>query len=518
MTEIDIASMQGVALGFSIGVTLLYIARRRLGGWTRTAQERAKLEEHAQLTTDLAVTKSKIGDLTAEIAELNGRLNLALEKANELQGQLIEYKGLHSAAAATLASELSVSKELRQRLADTEALLNQHRSRADDAAGKLALAEQTLSSERDGAQEKLKLLMDAKQALTDQFKALANDILEEKSTRFAASNAEQIGLLLGPVKDKLQEFQKKVEDVYVTESNARSALAQQVTQMMEMNKSIGEEAKNLTQALKGSNKSQGNWGELVLRRVLESSGLRKDHEFLVQETHQREDGSRAIPDVIICLPQSRNLVVDSKVSLVAFNEAVRIEDEKAREVVIKRHVASLRGHIKELAAKNYQQLYASVKSLDFVIMFVPIEPAFVMAVAHDEEIFMDAWSKNVLLVSPSTLLFVLRTVEHLWKQEAQSKNAMEIAKRGGMLYDKLCGFVEDLKAVGGRIKQAQDSYDLALGKLSTGNGNAIQQALKLKELGASTTKNLPDALTLSQGDAPTLGLIDDSDAARTNTA
>ena len=285
-----------------------------------------------------------------------------------------------------------------------------------------------------------------------------------------------------------------------------------------MNKSIGEEAKNLTQALKGSNKSQGNWGELVLRRVLESSGLRKDHEFLVQETHQREDGSRAIPDVIICLPQSRNLVVDSKVSLVAFNEAVRIEDEKAREVVIKRHVASLRGHIKELAAKNYQQLYASVKSLDFVIMFVPIEPAFVMAVAHDEEIFMDAWSKNVLLVSPSTLLFVLRTVEHLWKQEAQSKNAMEIAKRGGMLYDKLCGFVEDLKAVGGRIKQAQDSYDLALGKLSTGNGNAIQQALKLKELGASTTKNLPDALTLSQGDAPTLGLIDDSDAARTNTA
>jgi len=516
MTEIDVASMQGVALGFSIGVTLLYIARRRLGGWTRTAQERAKLDEHAQLTTDLAVTKSKLNDLSSENSELTERLDLSVVRANELQGQLTDAKGEYRAVAATLASELNGSNDLRRRLEEAERLLNQHRSTADEVSGKLALSEQQLLMERQAAQEKLDLLMEAKQTLTDQFKTLATEILEEKSTRFAASNAAQIGLLLDPVKVKLQEFQSKVEEVYVTESNARSALEKQVTLMMKLNKDISDEAKNLTQALKGSNKAQGNWGELVLRRVLESSGLRKDHEFLVQETHQREDGSRAIPDVIVCLPQGRNLVVDSKVSLTAFTEAMLIDDEKEREVAIKKHVLSLRTHIKGLATKNYQQLYASVKSLDFVIMFVPIEPAFVMAVAHDEEIFMDAWSKNVLLVSPSTLLFVLRTIEHLWKQEAQSKNAMDIAKRGGMLYDKLCGFVEDLKAVGGRIKQAQESYDLALGKLSTGNGNAIQQAVKLKELGASTTKNLPDTLTLSQGDATSLGLIDDSDVANTN--
>ena len=503
MTEVDLASMRGLALGFAISICLLFIVRRRLGGLLRSAEEQTKLAEHEKLTIDLAVNQSKLGDLSSVISALNGRLDSALLQIDDLQGQLTESNGERSAAAATLAAEVNAANDLRQRLAVAEVSLDQQRERAADASAKLLLAEQQISSEQQAAQEKLSLLIDAKQALTDQFKTLASDILEEKSARFATSNATQIGLLLDPVKEKLQEFQKKVEEVYVTESNARSALSQQVTLMMEVNKSIGEEAKNLTQALKGSNKSQGNWGELVLRRVLESSGLRKDHEFLVQETHQREDGSRAIPDVIVCLPQGRNLVVDSKVSLTAFNEAVRVEDEKAREFIIKKHVASLRAHVKELSAKNYQHLYTDIKSLDFVIMFVPIEPAFVMAVAHDEEIFMDAWSKNVLLVSPSTLLFVLRTVEHLWKQEAQSKNAMDIAKRGGMLYDKLVGFVNDLQDVGQKIKEAKNSYDTALGKLSTGQGNAIQQAQKLKELGVNATKKLPDSLVLLQSDAPT---------------
>ncbi len=490
----------GLMCGFFFCITLLYASRHRFSDWTLTAESKLKLEEHGRLITDLAVGTSKLNKLSADISALNTRLEESSAELRDIQAQLLESKSVESGLSATLAARVGAIEDLQNRLNITESFLNENRNRADAASGKLALAEQQLVLEREATEEKIGLLINAKHALTDQFKTLANEILEEKSTRFAASNATQIGLLLDPVKEKLQEFQKKVEDVYVSESTARSALSQQVSQMMVMNKSLGDEAKNLTQALKGSNKSQGNWGEMVLRRVLESSGLRKDHEFLVQESHQREDGTKAIPDVIVCLPHGRNLVVDSKVSLVSFNEAFRIEDDNTREVAIKKHVSSLRNHIKELGSKNYQQLYSDVKSLDFVILFVPIEPAFIMAVSNDDDIFMDAWAKNVLIVSPSTLLFVLRTVEHLWKQEAQSKNAMEIAKRGGLLYDKLVGFVDDLQAVGHRIKQTQESFDTAFGKLSTGRMNAIQQAQLLKELGVSTSKSLPESLILSNSD------------------
>jgi DNA recombination protein RmuC len=500
MMGVDLSFAYGLCCGLVSCFTLLYVSRHHFIDWVLSEESRSKIEEHGQLITDLAVSSSKIINLNADIDSLNIRMETSSTQLREIQAQLLDSKSSESGIAATLTAKLGVIEELQNRLGATEALVIENRSRADAASENLVLAQQQLSSERVATEEKIGLLINAKQALTDQFKSLANEILEEKSTRFAASNATQIGLLLDPVKEKLQEFQKKVEDVYVNESSARSALTQQVTHMMEMNKSLGEEAKNLTQALKGSNKSQGNWGELVLRRILESSGLRKDHEFLVQESHQRDDGSKAIPDVIVCMPQGRNLVVDSKVSLVSFNEAVRSEDENERDALIKKHVNSLRTHIKDLASKNYQQLYSNVNSLDFVILFVPIEPAFVMAVSNDEDIFMDAWAKNVLLVSPSTLLFVLRTVEHLWKQEAQSKNAMEIAKRGGLLYDKLVGFVDDMQTVGQRIKQTQDSYEAAFGKLSTGRMNAIQQAQMLKGLGASTSKSFPESLILSNSD------------------
>ena len=498
--SVDMSFADGLGCGLVSCFTLLYVSRHHFIDWILSEESRSKLEEHGQLSTDLAVSISKITNLNADIDSLNIRMETSSTQLREIQAQLLNSKSSESGIAATLTAKLGAIEELENRLSATEALVIENRNRANRASEQLVLAQQQLSSERVANEEKIGLLINAKQALTDQFKSLANEILEEKSTRFAASNATQIGLLLDPVKEKLQEFQKKVEDVYVNESSARSALTQQVSHMMEMNKSLGEEAKNLTQALKGSNKSQGNWGELVLMRILESSGLRKDHEFLVQESHHRDDGSKAIPDVIVCMPQGRNLVVDSKVSLVSFNEAVRIEDENERDALVKKHVNSLRTHIKDLASKNYQQLYSNVNSLDFVILFVPIEPAFVMAVSNDEDIFMDAWAKNVLLVSPSTLLFVLRTVEHLWKQEAQSKNAMEIAKRGGLLYDKLVGFVDDMQTVGNRIKQTQDSYDAAFGKLSTGRMNAIHQAQLLKELGASTSKSLPESLILSNSD------------------
>ncbi len=360
-------------------------------------------------------------------------------------------------------------------------------------ATELTEASTQLAAERNQAEEKLSLLLQAKEQLSNQFKSLANDILEEKSKRFTEQNQTNIGQILEPLKTKLQEFQGKVEEVYVQEGKDRSALAEQVRQLMDLNQSLSEDAKNLTRALKGSSKTQGNWGELVLERVLEASGLRKNEEYFIQENHTREDGSRAQPDVVVKLPEDRHLIIDAKVSLNAYEDFASAEEENDRQTALKKHLDSIRGHIKGLSERNYQTLYG-LKSLDFVLMFVPIEPAFMMAVTHDRELFMDAWKKNVLLVSPSTLLFVVRTVAHLWRQEAQNRNAQDIAKRGADLYDKLVGFVEDLESLGNRLKQAQKEYDSAHGKLVGGRGNVIWQAEKLKHMGVKPSKALPTSL------------------------
>ena len=357
-----------------------------------------------------------------------------------------------------------------------------------------------LTQERNQSQEKMALLQNAREELTLQFKNLANDILEEKSKRFSEQNQQSLGQLLDPLKTKLQEFQGKVEQVYVQEGKDRSALAEQVRQLMELNKTVSQEANNLTKALKGSNKTQGNWGELVLERVLESSGLRKGEEYDVQESHTLEDGRRLQPDVVVHLPDDRHLVIDAKATLIAYEDYANTEDDKHREAALKRHLDAVRSHIKGLSDKNYQDLYG-LKSLDFVLMFIPIEPAFMLAVTHDRELYMDAWNKNVLLVSPSTLLFVVRTVANLWRQEAQTRNAQDIAKRGAELYDKLAGFVEDMESLGTRLNQAQKDYDGAINKLSTGRGNVIRQAEMLKKLGVKPSKSLPTPMVEIANDA-----------------
>jgi len=382
--------------------------------------------------------------------------------------------------------------EMRQQREHLHRELEGLRQREVGLTRELATLSTELDNERRHAQEKIQLLTQARETLSEQFRNLANDILEDKSKRFTETNAVRLGELLGPLGLKITEFQKKVEHAYDTEGRARSELAGQVKQLMELNQVLSADAKNLTQALKGSNKAQGNWGELILERVLEGSGLRKGHEYVVQESHTREDGSRAMPDVVIRLPDERFLVVDAKVSLVAYEQAATLEDEKLREAAIKRHVESLRSHIRGLSSKNYQQLY-DIRSLDFVMLFIPVEPAFMMAIAHDPDLYMEAWNRQVLLVSPSTLLFVLRTVEHLWRQEAQSRNAQDIASRGAELYDKLVGFVEDLDQLGERLGQAQKSYDKARGKFSSGRGNLVRQAEMLRELGLRPTKTLPAA-------------------------
>ena len=389
----------------------------------------------------------------------------------------------HERAAAGLQADIerarAETQALRQELQATLAELAQVRTRAE--------------AERASSQEKLQLLTEARTALSDQFKTLANEILEEKSRRFAEQNQQSLGTLLDPLRTQLHEFKGKVEEVYVQEGKERFALSEQVRQLMELNKTLSNDANNLTKALKGSAKTQGNWGELILERVLEASGLEKGRVYHVQVSQRDAEGNLQQPDVVIDLPQERKLVVDAKVSLVAYDRFASAEGDEERALAVRQHLDSVRAHIKGLSGKNYQALYG-VKSLDMVVMFVPIEPAFMLAVTHDEALFMEAWQRNVLLVSPSTLLFVVRTIAHLWRQEAQTRNAQDIAKRGAELYDKLSAFVGDLQKVGAKLKDAQSAYDDAEKRLSTGNGNVIRQAEMLKKLGVKATKALPAAL------------------------
>jgi DNA recombination protein RmuC len=351
----------------------------------------------------------------------------------------------------------------------------------------------TLESERQNAQEKLALLTSAREELSNQFKSLASDILEEKSKRFTEQNQANLGNLIAPLKEKFGEFQQKVESLEKDGVAGRSELKTQIEQLRSLNERLSEDATNLVSALRGSSKTQGEWGEVVLERILESSGLRKDHEYRVQETMAREDGRRARLDIIIDLPEGRHLVLDSKVSLNDYSDYCSAGDDALRDAALARHLASVRKHIRELSQRNYTSLYG-LNSLDFVVMFVPIEPAFMLALARDGKLWQEAWDKSILLVSPSTLLFVLRTVAHLWRQEQQKKNVQEIVRRGSELYDKLAAFAKDLTDVGRKLGDARDAYDEAYKKLAEGKGNVIRQAEMLKSLGIKPTKSIPAAM------------------------
>jgi len=522
----------------------------------QVSDERARLEERAcrvptledqlkvcqvELTTlrdESSRTSAQLAERTEALTGTQARLGAEqnahkadLDRLESLRGQLQEETGRISklteqssrvpALEASLLEQTAMCERLKQQLADlreswggtvssNESLRTQiarlegevvdlRRSREDlvqqQELLKTQLAETTttLEAERTQTVEKLALLNEAKDQLANHFKSLANDILEEKTRRFTDQNKENMGQILEPLRTKLQEFQGKVEEVYVQEGKDRSALAEQVRQLMSLNQQLSTDAHSLTQALKGSSNTRGSWGELILERVLESSGLRKGQEYDVKESVKREDGSRGQPDVVVHLPESKELVIDAKVSLVAYEEYTKADTDRAREIALARHIDSVRTHIKELADKNYQNLYG-LKSLDCVIMFVPVEPAFILAVSTDTKLWEYAWRKNVLLVCPSTLLFVLRTVAHIWRQDQQNRNVQEIAKRGAELYDKFTGFLEEMHKLGDRLRQAQDCYDGAIGKFEKGRGNLIRQAEMLRELGVKPTKCLPEEL------------------------
>ena len=446
--------------------------------------ECAKLEERS---TRIAILENEKAASEASLADLRVSATALKESVARTEAEIAAERQLS-------ASRLSDLTKATDRLRLLESELNQH-------GATIAELTTTLQHERVLSAEKLELLAKAEVELSNRFKNLANEILEEKSKKFTEQNQSNLSQLLDPLRAKIIEFQTKVEDVYVNESKDRSALGEQVRQLLNLNQVLSQDAKNLTLALKGSTKAQGNWGELVLERILEDAGLRKGHEFDVQQSHQNAEGDRVQPDVVIHLPEDRHLVVDSKVSLIAYEQYVSAEHDDERQSALKRHVESVRTHMNGLSGKNYQALHG-LKSLDFVLMFLPIESAYVAAASHDPDMLMEAFKRNVLLVSPFTLLFVVRVVAQLWRQESQNRNAQEIANRGAELYDRLVSFVTDLEKIGHQLRLAQDSFTNARDRLSRNRGNVIRQAEMLKELGVKPTKDLPPNLVeLSQVDS-----------------
>jgi DNA recombination protein RmuC len=326
-----------------------------------------------------------------------------------------------------------------------------------------------------------------------EFKNLANEILEEKTQKFTEQNKIKLDEILKPLGEKIRDFEKKVEETYDKESKQRFSLEREIKNLTDLNQQISKEASNLTNALKGQAKTRGNWGEIILESILEKSGLTLDREFFIQQSYTNEHGKRMQPDVIVAYPGERNVVIDSKVSLVAYERYASGETKEEQELAARDHLLSVRNHIADLSSKNYQDIYA-LKSLDFVMLFMPIEPAYMLAMQYDPNLWNWAYDRRILLISPTNLIAALRMIANLWRVEYQNKNAMEIARQSGELYDKFTGFLEDLQDVGTKIDATRKVYDASMNKLSTGKGNLIRRVENIKSLGAKAGKEIPKSL------------------------
>jgi DNA recombination protein RmuC len=386
------------------------------------------------------------------------------------------------------------NQNLSAQLKDSEQEYKQAEQHANNAEKELAKLNANYRNLKERLSEQKQEMEALQERFKDEFENLANKILEEKSKKFTEQNKEKLDQLLKPLGEKMEAFKKKVEETHKDEVEARGSLKAELKNLMELNQQMAKEANDLTKALKGESKTQGSWGEVILQRILEKSGLTKGREYEVEEHHTLDDGSRLRPDVVVHLLDEKRLIIDSKVSLTAYERFASATEEDEQQRALKQHVSSLRTHVKTLSAKNYQQLYGG-KSPDFVLLFVPIESALGAALQFDSSLYYEAFDKNIVIVSPSTLLATLATIDSVWKQKRLEVNAMEIAERGGALYDKFASFVESMQDIGQRIRQTQDSYDQAMGRLSEGHGNVIRQVEMLRELGAKSTKSLPGEFT-----------------------
>lgn len=447
--------------------------------------------------------------ISQKISKLKSEKNNSAseEKNNLLLQRLEQLTTSHDITKTNLKQTISKAEKTIEGLKNEttkniEQLRNSKDNELDILRGKnnhLAIEIAKKESELKNTQEKLtdnkREVEQLQEKFSKEFENLANKILDEKSTKFKEQNSESLREILNPLKERIQTFEKKVEDTNKESIVRNSALKQQIEGLEKLNLKMSQEAVNLTKALKGDSKTQGNWGELILERVLEKSGLEKGREYDLEKSFatEEEGKTRLRPDVIINLPDNRKMVVDSKVSLTAYEQYVNSDTEEAKNKFIKEHVNSLKRHIDQLSAKKYEDLH-QIESPDFVLLFIPIEPAFAVALEADNELYNKAFVKNIVIVTPSTLLATLRTIDSMWQNEKQQKNAIEIARQAGALYDKFEGLLQDLIKVGSRLKDTKNEYDGAMNKLVNGRGNLISSVEKIKKLGAKAKKSLPNTL------------------------
>ncbi|OIQ22120.1 MAG: DNA polymerase V [Flavobacterium sp. MedPE-SWcel] len=402
------------------------------------------------------------------------------ERSNSLSQQLEQHKHQNTHEKQGVEKQIAQLQEER----------NDLRTAKDALAIQLTKKETDFDNLMERAKEQRKETEALREQFAKEFENLANKILEEKSTKFTEQNKENIKNILSPLQEKIQLFEKKVESTHKESIDYHAALREQIVGLSKMNEQMSRETLNLTKALKGDSKMQGNWGELILERVLEKSGLEKDREYFVQQSHTNDEGARVLPDVVINLPDGKKMIVDSKVSLVAYERYVNEEDDAPRTIHLKDHVNSIKRHVDQLGDKNYHDLY-KMESPDFVLLFIPIESAFASALNEDTTLYNKAFERNIIIVTPSTLLATLRTIDSMWTNQKQQENAYEIARQAGALYDKFVGFTDDLIMVGKRMDEGKKAYEGAMNKLVDGRGNIVISIEKLKKMGAKAKKSLP---------------------------
>jgi len=402
-----------------------------------------------------------------------------------------------NAEAAALTARLESAREHQDRLLEDVRRRDARIEALSDELGGLRVEHARLGARHEeisrAAEEKLRLLNEAREQLGTEFSNLANRIFQEKTDRFARESSETLGLTLGPLREQLADFRRRVDEVYTGDVEGRVKLLHEIGALKELNRQMSDEALNLTRALKGDSKVQGGWGEVVLERVLEESGLRKGHEYETQVAFRDEGGQRRMPDVVLHLPEGKDVVIDSKVSLLDYERYCSAATEEERKEALKAHIASLRNHIESLSLKDYEGL-EGLRTLDFVLVFMPIEAAFMKALEVEPSLFSRAYERNVIVVSPTTLLATLRTIQSIWRYERQNRNAEEIARRAGALHDQFVRVLESLEELGRLLGRARDAYDQTLERLSRGRGNLVGRVVALEKLGAKVRKRIPESV------------------------
>lgn len=440
----------------------------------------------------LSQCKADISRLSTQVEEKTNRLALLVDESTLLNQQVSSLQNDNnqlSSDKAELGEKLKSFKDIQAEVRELKNTVIAKDEQISEFKSQLS-ADQ---ASKKAQQEKIELLERTEQRLVKEFENTANKIFKEKTGEMSAQNKSSLDTLLSPLKNQIGDFSKQVNDVYTNEAKERHALKQEVHSLKALNEQMGKEATALTKALKGDNKKQGTWGEVVLERVLQESGLRLNHEYDTQVTLKDEEGSSFKPDVIVHLPGDKDVVIDSKMALTAYERYYNADDEVACQQALKEHINSIKGHIKQLSSKNYHDLHG-IKTLDYVLMFIPVEPAFNVAIEHDNELIQLALDKNIMLVSPTNLMVALKTINNMWRVEYQNQNAQDIANKAGAIYDKLVGFVDDMKKLGNHLERAEGSYGEAMKKLSEGRGNLIRRAEDMKGLRIANNKSLPSEL------------------------